>query len=71
MRHACPKYLFDALHQEGGRRKATHHQHRLAAVGHAAQLRVDEQSLRRKQMDVLPRLLAEMEAQRARLLLEA
>ena len=29
-----------------------------------AQLRVDEQSLRRKQMDVLPKLLAEMEAQR-------
>ena len=37
----------------------------------AAQLRVDEHSLRRKQMDVLPKLLAEMEAQRARLLLDA
>ena len=29
-----------------------------------AQLRVDEHSLRRKQIDVLPKLLAEMEAQR-------
>jgi hypothetical protein len=37
----------------------------------AAQLRVDEHSLRRKQLDVLPKLLAEMEAQRALLLLDA
>lgn len=35
-----------------------------------AQLRVDEHLLRRKQMDVLPRLLAEMEAKRAQLMLE-
>ena len=35
-----------------------------------AQLRVDEHLLRRKQMDVLPRLLAEMEARRAQLMLE-
>lgn len=35
-----------------------------------AQLRVDEHLLRRKQMDVLPKLLAEMEAKRTQLMLE-